>query len=59
MTGLGGLIWRGLFSEFYSRLFHTLINSLFYLCNFSSTFFYEQKKTNERSVPAIIVSFAK
>ena len=26
---------------------------------FFSTFFYEQKKTHERSVPAIIVSFAK
>ena len=30
-----------------------------YLSNFSSTFFYEQKKTHERSVPAIIVSFTK
>ena len=35
------------------------MNSRFYPCNFSSTFFYEQKKTHERSVPAIIVSFAK
>ena len=30
-----------------------------YFCNFFSTFFYEQKKTQERRVPAIIVSFAK
>ena len=29
------------------------------VCNFSSTFFYEQKETHERSVPAMIVSFAK
>ena len=41
------------------RLFHTLFNSRFYLCNFSSTFFYEQKKTHERSVPAVLLSFAK
>ena len=30
-----------------------------YFCNFLSTFFYEQKNTHERSVTAIIVSFAK
>ena len=40
-------------------LFHTLFNPRFYPCNCSSTFFYKQKKTHERSVPAIIVSFAK
>ena len=41
--------------------FILLFNPRFYFCNFSSTFFYEQKTTHERSVPAIIliVSFAK
>ena len=39
--------------------FILLFNSRFYLCNFSSTFFYGQKKTHERSVPAIMISFAK
>ena len=36
---------------------YSILVSIF--CNFSSIFFYEQQKTHERSVPAIMVSFAK